>query len=145
SPKNLEDDLGHRRRRETKYLPALDDRNRPVVREHLGREIRKGCGAAAWHVQLVPVVPVGAHLETEKAAPVVFGVRLEHEGAAAVAEDHGAIPMRGAPGARLRRGRTLGFSEQNGPYVVRPRKERGVTLGAHKEDAAIRLGSDESV
>ena len=68
---DLADDLGHRRRGEPEDLAALDDRDRAVVGEHLGREVGKARRAAARHVELVPVAAVGVHPEAEEPPPVV--------------------------------------------------------------------------
>ena len=91
------------------------------------------------------MIPVGPHAEAEEPAAVRLRVRLEHERAGPIAEQDGAVTVRGAPGATLLRGGAVGLAEEDRPVRVRPRKERGMALGAHEQNPAGRAGADERV
>ena len=74
------------------------------------------------------MLPSVCIVEAEESPAVVRLVGLEHERPGAVAEDDGAVPVRGAPRVAFRRGRPVGVPEEDGPVGVGPRKEGGVAF-----------------
>ena len=84
------------------------------------RAARGRRGPAAGHVELVPVVSVRSHLESEEATAVVPLMRLQDEGSRAVAEEDA--------------GRAVG-----------PVDEPGKDLAADDEDVLRLVGLDQAV
>ncbi len=91
------------------------------------------------------MVSVGAHPKPQKAPAVAPVVGFEHERPRPVAEEHGAVPVRGAPGAAFLGRRPAGVAEENRPVRLAPREERGVTLRSDQQDAPGGAGADERV
>ena len=82
---------------------------------------------------------VRPHLETEESlAPSRLLVGLQHEGAGAVAEDDGAVALRGAPGAGVGGSGRVRLAEEDGPLRLGPGEEGRVAFGPDEQDAAVR-------